>query len=59
MSILFVKEINSNTTNFIINNDDKIYNVIEEGNEVAIYDMFSNERVEDIVVVDYIKNRVQ
>ena len=59
MSILFVKEINSNTTNFIINNADKIYNVIEEGNEVAIYDMFSNERVEDIVVVDYIKNRVQ
>ena len=58
MSILFVKEINSSTTNFIINNDDKIYNVIEEGNEVAIYDMFSNERVEDIVVVDYIKNRV-
>lgn len=58
MSILFVKEINSNTTNFIINNEDKIYNVIEEGNEVAIYDMFSNERVEDIVVVDYIKNRV-
>ncbi len=59
MSILFVKEINSSTTNFIINNDDKIYSVIEEGNEVAIYDMFSNERVEDIVVVDYIKNRVQ
>lgn len=58
MSILFVKEINSNTTNFIINNEDKIYNVIEEGNEVAIYDMFTNERVEDIVVVDYIKNRV-
>ena len=58
MSILFVKEINSNTTNFIINNEDKIYNVIEEGNEVAIYDMFSNERVEDTVVVDYIKNRV-
>lgn len=58
MSILFVKEINSSTTNFIINNDDKIYNVIEEGNEVAIYDMFSNERVEDKEVIDFIKNRV-
>ena len=58
MSILFVKEINSNIINFIINNEDKIYNVIKEGNKVAIYDMFSNERVEDIVVVDYIKNRV-
>ena len=58
MSILFVKEINSNTTNFIINNEDKIYNIIEEGNEVAIYDMFSNERVEDKEVIDFIKNRV-
>lgn len=58
MSILFVKEINSNTTNFIINNEDKIYNVIEEGNEVAIYDMFSNERVEDKEIIDFIKNRV-
>ena len=59
MSILFVKEINSSTTNFIINNDDKIYNVIEEGNEVAVFDMFTNERVIDKDVIDFIKNRVQ
>ena len=58
MSILYMNEINSNTMSFIINNDAHIYNVIEEGNEVAVFDMFTNERVEDKDVIDFIKNRV-
>lgn len=58
MSILFMNEVNSNTMSFIINNDAHIYNVIEEGNDVVIYDMFSNERVEDKEIIDFIKNRV-
>lgn len=58
MSILFMNEVNNNTVSFIINNDAHIYNVIEEGNDVVIYDMFSNERVEDKEVIDFIKNRV-
>lgn len=58
MSILFMNKVNEETMSFIINNDDKIYNVIEEGNEVVIYDMFTNERVEDKNVIDFIKNRV-
>lgn len=58
MSILFMNEVNSNTMSFIINNDAHIYNVISEGTEVVIYDMFSNERVEDKEIIDFIKNRV-
>lgn len=58
MSILFMNKVNEETISFIINNEDKIYNVIEEGNEVVIYDMFSNERVEDKNIIDFIKNRV-
>lgn len=58
MSILFMNKVNEETISFIINNDAHIYNVISEGNEVVIYDMFSNERVEDKDVIDFIKNRV-
>lgn len=58
MSILFMNKVNEETMSFIINNDAYIYNVIEEGNEVVIYDMFTNKRVEDKEVIDFIKNRV-
>ncbi len=58
MSILFMNEVNSNTMSIIINNETHIYNVISEGTEVVIYDMFTNERVEDKEVIDFIKNRV-
>ena len=59
MSILFMNEVNEETMSFIINNDAHIYNVISEGTEVAVFDMFTNERVEDKEVIDFIKNRVQ
>ena len=58
MSILCMNKVNEETMSFIINNDAHIYNVISEGNEVAVFDMFTNKRVEDKKVIDFIKNRV-
>jgi len=58
MSILFMNKVNEETMSFIINNDAHIYNVIEEGSEVAVFDMFTNERIENKEVIDFIKNRV-
>ena len=58
MSILCMNKVNEETMSFIINNDAHIYNVISEGNEVAVFDMFTNERIENKEVIDFIKNRV-